>query len=102
MLTAYGGFLDVFFRTLAARGARIHPPKVVMYMGEALPPERRAWIEETLGARVLSRYCAAEAFKIGYFCEARGPASTCTRTCATSASSGGRQPRGGRRAGRGS
>jgi phenylacetate-CoA ligase len=71
VLTAYGSFLDVFFRTLAARGARIHPPKVVMYMGEALPADRRAWIEETLGARVLSRYCATEAFKIGYFCEER-------------------------------
>ena len=35
---------------------------------------------------VLSRYCAVEAFKIGYFCE-RAPASTCTRTCATCGSS---------------
>lgn len=71
VLTAYGSFLDLFFRTLAARGATIHPPKVVMFMGEALPAERRAWIERELGARVLSRYCASEAFKIGYFCEER-------------------------------
>ena len=71
LLTAYGGFLDVLYRTLVARDAPIHRPKVVMYMGEALPADRRAWIEETLGARVLSRYCATEAFKIGYFCEAR-------------------------------
>jgi phenylacetate-CoA ligase len=69
LLTAYGGFLDVFFRTVAARGVKVHAPKVVMYMGERLPPERRAWIEGELGARVLSRYVAAEAFKIGYFCE---------------------------------
>lgn len=69
VLTAYGGFLDVFYRTVAARGVRVHAPKVVMYMGERLPAERRAWIEEELGARVLSRYCAVEAFKIGYFCE---------------------------------
>ena len=39
-------------------------------MGEALAAERRDWIERELGARVLSRYCATEAFKIGYFCEA--------------------------------
>ncbi len=71
LLTAYGGFLDVLYRTLLARGARIHRPKVVMSMGESLPPDRRAWIEEELGARVLSRYCATEAFKIAYYCEAR-------------------------------
>jgi phenylacetate-CoA ligase len=71
LLTAYGGFLDVFFRTLAARGAEIHPPKVIMYVGETLPAERREWIDRELGARVMSRYCAAEAFKIGYFCEQR-------------------------------
>jgi phenylacetate-CoA ligase len=71
LLTAYGGFLDVFFRTLVARGAEIHRPKVIMYVGETLPAERRQWIERELGARVMSRYCAAEAFKIGYFCERR-------------------------------
>jgi len=71
LLTAYGGFLDVLYRTLIARGDVIHRPKVVMFMGEALPADRRAWIEHELGARVLSRYCATEAFKIGYFCEER-------------------------------
>lgn len=71
VLTAYGGFLDAFFRTLVARGAEIHPPKVVIYVGETLPADCRRWIEEELGARVMSRYCAAEAFKIGYFCEER-------------------------------
>ncbi len=69
VLTAYGGFVDMFIRTLAARGVAIHRPKVVMIMGEALPADGRAWIEQELGARVLSRYCATEAFKIGYFCE---------------------------------
>jgi phenylacetate-CoA ligase len=69
LVTAYGGFLEVFFRTLVARGLEIHVPKVVMYMGEPLPAERRRWIESELGARVMSRYCATESFKIGYFCE---------------------------------
>jgi phenylacetate-coenzyme A ligase PaaK-like adenylate-forming protein len=71
LLTAYGGFLDVFFRTVVARGAEIHAPRVVMYVGETLPADRREWIERELGARVMSRYCATEAFKIGYFCEER-------------------------------
>jgi phenylacetate-CoA ligase len=70
VLTAYGGFLDVFFRTVEARGLRVHRPKVVMYVGERLPAERRAFLERELGARVLSRYCSVEAFKVGYFCEA--------------------------------
>ncbi len=69
VLTAYGGFLDALFRTVEARGLRVHAPKVVMYVGETLPPGRRDWIEQTLGSRVMSRYCSAEAFKIGYFCE---------------------------------
>jgi phenylacetate-CoA ligase len=69
VLTAYGGFLDTFFRTVVARGVTVHAPKVVMYVGETLPAERRRWIEHELGAHVMSRYCAAEAFKIGYFCE---------------------------------
>ncbi len=71
VLTAYGSFLDVFVRTLVARGAAIHAPKVIMSVGETLPIDRRTWIEETLRTRVLSRYCATEAFKIGYFCEER-------------------------------
>lgn len=71
LLTAYGGFLDVFLRTVIARGMDLHAPKVVMYVGETLPAERREWIERELGAAVMSRYCAVEAFKIGYFCPAR-------------------------------
>ena len=69
ILTAYGGFLETFFRTVEARGVTLHKPKVVMYVGETLPAGRRAWIERELGASVMSRYCSVEAFKIGYFCE---------------------------------
>lgn len=71
VLTAYGGFLDSFLRTVVARGVELHAPKVVMYMGEPLSAERREWIERELGSRVMSRYCATEAFKIAYFCEER-------------------------------
>ena len=69
VLTAYGSFVDLYFRRVAARGAPVHLPRVVMYVGESLPRESRVWIEGRFGVRVLSRYCAAEAFKIGFFCE---------------------------------
>ena len=71
LLTAYGTFVDLLFRTVAARGLAMHRPKVVMYMGEALPWERQREIERDFGVRVMSRYCAVEAFKIGYSCELR-------------------------------
>jgi phenylacetate-CoA ligase len=71
VLTAYGTFVDVLFRTVAARGIAMHLPKVVMYVGETLPTERRREIESRFGVQVMSRYCAVEAFKIGFFCEER-------------------------------
>jgi len=71
LLVGYGGWLDLFFSTLSARGARVHPPKLVMYMGEALPPGSRERIESEFGIPVMSRYNAVEAFKIGFYCERR-------------------------------
>lgn len=71
VLVGYGGWIALFFRTLAARGIALRPPKAVMYMGEALPHGARAQIEETFGIPVLSRYNAVESFKIGYTCEQR-------------------------------
>ncbi len=37
VLVGYGGWIDLFFKTIAARGIDLHLPKMVMYMGEALP-----------------------------------------------------------------
>jgi phenylacetate-CoA ligase len=71
ILVGYGGWIDLFFRTIAARGIDLHRPKMVIYMGEALPHGGRAHIEEHFGIPVLSRYNAVEAFKIGFFCEQR-------------------------------
>jgi phenylacetate-CoA ligase len=71
VLVGYGGWIDLFFRTVAARGIALHPPKMVMYMAEALPHGGREHIEGRFGIPVMSRYSAAEAFKIGYFCERR-------------------------------
>lgn len=70
IIVGYGGWLDQFFRTVAARQIPLHKPKVVMYMGEALPFGGREFIEQTFGAKVMSRYNAVESFKIGFFCEA--------------------------------
>jgi phenylacetate-CoA ligase len=71
ILVGYGGWLDVFFRTVAARSIELRPPKLVINMGEALPPGGRELIEATFGIPVMTRYNAVESFKIGYFCEAR-------------------------------
>jgi phenylacetate-CoA ligase len=71
ILVGYGGWIDLFFKTVAARTIRLEPPKMVMYMGEALPGGAREFIEERFGIPILSRYNAVEAFKIGYYCEAR-------------------------------
>ncbi len=71
VLVGYGGWIDLFFRTIAAREIALHPPRMVMYMGEALPHGARNYIEGELGIPVLSRYNAVEAFKIAFFCEER-------------------------------
>ena len=71
MLVGYGGWIDLFFKTVAARDIDLEPPKMVMYMAEALPHGGREHIEKSFGIPVMSRYSAAEALKIGYFCEER-------------------------------
>ena len=71
LLTGYGGWIHLFFKTVAARGIELHRPKMVMYMAEALPPGGLELIEGDFGVPVMSRYSAAEAFKIGFYCERR-------------------------------
>lgn len=71
VLVGYGGWVDLFFKTLEARRLDIHLPRVVLYIGEALPYGTRELIEERFGVPVLSRYNAVEAFKIGFSCESR-------------------------------
>ncbi len=71
ILVGYGGWIDLFFRTVAARGIELHLPSMVMYMGEALPYGTRHYLEHDLGVPVLSRYNAVEAFKIGFYCQQR-------------------------------
>lgn len=71
ILVGYGGWIDLFFRTVSARAIDLCLPKMVMYMGEALPYGARDYIEGDLGIPVLSRYNAVEAFKIGFYCRER-------------------------------
>ena len=71
ILVGYGGWIGLFFRTVAARKIDLKPPRMVMYMGEAIPHGSRDYIEGHLGIPVLSRYNAVESFKIGFFCEER-------------------------------
>lgn len=70
LLVGYGGWIDLFFKTVVARDIDIHMPRAVMYMGEALPQGARSYIDEHFGIPILSRYNAVESFKIGFFCDA--------------------------------
>jgi phenylacetate-CoA ligase len=71
VLVGYGGWIDLFFKTVTARDIPYHAPKMVMYMGEALPHGARELVEGRLGIPLLSRYNAVESFKIGFFCDRR-------------------------------
>jgi len=71
LIVGYGGWLDVFFKSVDARGLDIPKPRMVMYMGEEMPRGGRQFIEQRFGIPVMSRYNAVEAFKIGFFCEER-------------------------------
>jgi phenylacetate-CoA ligase len=90
LLTGYGGWIHLFFKTVAARGIELHPPKMVMYMAEALPPGGLELIEEDFGIPVMSRYSAAEAFKIGFYCERRTGFHLHEDLCHVRAGEGGR------------
>jgi phenylacetate-CoA ligase len=71
VLVGYGGWIDLFFKSVSAQGIKLHPPKLVMYMGEALPYGAREFIEQEFGIPVFSRYNAVESFKIGFYCQQR-------------------------------
>ena len=71
IVTGFGGWIHLFFNWIAAQRIEIRPPKLVLYMGEALPPGGRELIEEQFGVPVFSRYNTVECFKIGFYCEER-------------------------------
>jgi phenylacetate-CoA ligase len=66
-----GSYLEMLFKTVAARGVKMHRPHAATYRGDALSEAGRRLIEEDFQVPVLSRYNAVEAFKIGFTCEER-------------------------------
>jgi phenylacetate-CoA ligase len=71
ILVGYGSYLEALFRTLKFKGTRMHLPRVLFYGAECMTDPGRELIEKEFGISVLSMYNAVEAFKIGFFCEAR-------------------------------
>jgi phenylacetate-CoA ligase len=69
VLHGYGTYLELLLRAHAAGQVSFPLPRLVFYAGDRLSPDGRRLIRETLGVPVLSRYAAAEAIRIGYFCE---------------------------------
>jgi phenylacetate-CoA ligase len=71
VIRSYGTYLETVFRIVAARGLRMHVPKVLVYGGDSMTSEGRAFVEEQFGVPAIGLYNAVEAFKIGYLCEKR-------------------------------
>jgi phenylacetate-CoA ligase len=71
VLFVYGTYLLAIARASAAGAISLDRPKVVLYGAEPLPLAMRREVEAALGAPVISRYNAVEAFKIAYLCEHR-------------------------------
>jgi phenylacetate-coenzyme A ligase PaaK-like adenylate-forming protein len=71
LIRGHGSFLELLYRTVAARGLRMHRPKVLVYGGDVMTPDGRRFIEQDVGIPVISRYNAIESFKIGFQCEER-------------------------------
>jgi phenylacetate-CoA ligase len=71
LVVGYGSYLELLFRTVAREGGLAHRPRAIRYGADAMSTEGRREIESELGIPVLSNYGAAEALRIGFFCERR-------------------------------
>ena len=71
VLFGYSSYLHAIARAVAAGAIALGRPKLVIYAAEPLPLAARHEVEAALGAPVISRYTAVEAFKIAYLCEQR-------------------------------
>ena len=69
VLLGYGSYLEALYRLVAVSSIRLHRPKLVFYVAEAMSPEGVEFIEQKFELPVYSRYNAVEAFKIGFSCE---------------------------------
>ncbi len=73
VLMAYGSFIELLFRTAKTRGLDLYRPAVALTVADQISPEGRRVAEEDFGVRVLSKYSAVEALRIGFTCrEATG------------------------------
>jgi phenylacetate-CoA ligase len=71
LVVGFGSYLELLFRTVAARGGLVHLPKVIRYGADAMTGYGRGEIERALGVPVLGGYGAAESLRLGYVCEQR-------------------------------
>ena len=71
VIISYGSYLETLFRLLHLRQLQMHLPQALIYASDAMTSYGRRFIEENFALPVLSRYSAAEAFKIGFVCEER-------------------------------
>jgi phenylacetate-CoA ligase len=71
LVVGFGSYLELLFRTVAARGGLAHLPKVIRYGADAMTDYGRREIERALSVPVLSGYGAAESLRLGYVCEQR-------------------------------
>ena len=70
VVVGYSGYVEMLFRTVAARSMPLHRPRLVIFGGEAMTPAGREFITERFNVRLTALYNAVEAFKIGFACEA--------------------------------
>ncbi len=71
LVVGFGSYLELLFRTVAARGGLAHVPKVIRYGADGMTEYGRREIERALGVPVLAGYGAAESLRLGYVCEQR-------------------------------
>ena len=69
VIIGYANYVEMMFRSVAARSLELHVPRLVIYGGEALTAPGREFITGRFGVRISSLYNAVEAFKIGFACE---------------------------------
>jgi phenylacetate-CoA ligase len=70
VIQGYGSYVALIFAELERTNAPFHRPKAISFNSDSLPDSARSLIEGRFGIPVFSTYQAAEAFKIGFECEA--------------------------------
>jgi phenylacetate-CoA ligase len=69
LICSYGSYLELLFRMVSLGSLRLHPPRVLLYLSDAMTEGGRRLIEEQFDIRVLSRYVCVEALKVAFTCE---------------------------------